>query len=173
MKVAIFGGAFDPPHMGHIEICRWALEELGLDAVWVIPCFLHPFGKNMTAFEDRLAMCQLAFSSFGKSVVVSDVEQKLGGISVTRRTLEHLLKKNPDTQFSLLLGEDIKNEKHRWKDFAVIEKLASVVFIPRGKHSPIPDVSATCIREQLAAGKSVAEEIPAAVLAYIQSKKIY
>ena len=55
---AIYGGSFDPPHMGHQLACLYVLEALAAEAVWLMPCFVHPFGKALSSFEHRFAMCE-------------------------------------------------------------------------------------------------------------------
>ena len=101
-QVAIFGGAFDPPHNGHVAICTSLLDRGDVDRVRVVPCFRHPFGKPLSDFDDRYRMCCLAFDRLGRRIVVDDIERRMGGVSHTVRTLlqlieEHLeeLKKNP------------------------------------------------------------------------------
>ncbi|MBI4211686.1 MAG: nicotinate-nicotinamide nucleotide adenylyltransferase [Deltaproteobacteria bacterium] len=164
-RIAIYGGAFDPPHIGHVATCDWILRENLADQIWVIPCFLHPFGKPLSRFEDRLSMCEAAFPS--KKIVVSHVEQELGGVSYTLRTLQHLQATHPNIEFSLILGEDNKDKASIWKHFDTIQKLASIIWIPRGTHSSIPNVSSSVVRQAVKRRWPFASMIPRAVAEHI------
>ncbi len=62
MRIALFGGAFDPPHIGHVLCACYALQVAELDTLWVLPSASHPYGKPMRPFGDRMAMCRLAFA---------------------------------------------------------------------------------------------------------------
>ena len=89
-RVAIYGGSFDPPHLGHVLSVAWTLSAADVDAVWIIPTWKHPFDKEHGAtFDQRMRMCELAFAVF-REVEVSDIERRLGGISRTLHTLDTL-----------------------------------------------------------------------------------
>ena len=82
-RVAVYGGSFDPPHLGHVLSVAWALSAAEIDAVWIIPTWKHAFNKEHCAsFEERMSMCELAFAVF-RDVEVSDVERRLGGVEST------------------------------------------------------------------------------------------
>lgn len=172
-QIALFGGSFDPPHQGHTAICSWLLGKEDIDRVWVIPCFIHPFGKEMAPFEERFNMCRTAFARFGKDVEVLDVEKKLGGTSVTVRTIEHLKNLYPNAKFSFAVGGDIESERNKWHQFDKLESMVSIITIPRGPGSHIPDVSATDVRSRVESGQSIAELVPPSVAVYIVSHKLY
>ena len=89
-RVAIFGGSFNPPHVAHVLAVTYVLATEDLDEILVVPCFRHPFAKELAPFEDRFAMCELAMAWLPK-VTVSRVEQELGGESRTLRTVEHFV----------------------------------------------------------------------------------
>lgn len=171
--IALLGGSFNPPQVGHVAICSWLLDERGFDRVWVIPCLHHPFGKALVPFEDRIEMCRLAFARFGSRVAVDDVERRLGGVSYTVRTLEYLVPHNPTIRFSLVVGGDVTREANAWKNFGRIRELAEIVTVPRGPASHIPDVSATDIRARVASGRSIEGLVPPEVAAYIAAHRLY
>ena len=77
-RVGVFGGSFNPPHVGHVLAAAYLLSMAAVDRVLVIPVFRHPFAKTLASFEDRLAMCQLAMTWLPQ-VEVSDIERQLGG----------------------------------------------------------------------------------------------
>lgn len=144
-----------------------------MEAVWVIPCLEHPFHKDLLPFERRFRMCELAFESFDDNVRVTDIEKKLGGESYTIRTVRHLQKTFPGTDFVLIMGEDAARESAAWQDAGELKKIIPWRVVPRGPRSPIPDVSATKIREHLRKGIFLGSEVPPPVLTYIRSEKLF
>ena len=100
MKIGVLGGSFNPPHIGHLLLSVYALTIKDLDRVFVVPCFRHPFGKDLIDFKHRLKMCGLAFGDFKRHIKVSDIEKKLGDISRTLYTLKALKKKHKNHQFT-------------------------------------------------------------------------
>lgn len=172
-KVGIFGGSFNPPHLGHEAICRWLIAKKLVDEVWVIPCFIHPFGKELVSFGDRYEMCRLAFGKLGSKVLLSTVEKDLGGTSHTVKTIAHLKKQYPDYQFSLVTGGDIASQTSEWRDFDQIKMLVDIISIPRGSDSPIPDISATEVRRRLAKDEAIDDFISPEIAAYIDAHHLY
>ena len=113
-RVAVYGGSFDPPHLGHVLSVAWTLSAGNVDEVWVIPTWQHAFGKEHGAdFDERFAMCERAFAPF-RGVTVSDVERHLGGVSRTLHTLEALAADHPETELRLLIGADVLPTTDRW-----------------------------------------------------------
>ena len=100
MRVALFGGSFNPPHVAHQMAALYVLETAPVDALWFVPAFEHAFGKPLVAFDDRLAMCGLAAAALGPRVRVSDVEREIGGRSLTLRTVRRLMDLHPEHAFS-------------------------------------------------------------------------
>lgn len=181
--VGLFGGSFNPPHMGHVLACHYALLRWNLKKVLVVPSFAHPFGKPLPAFEDRMAMCRLAFAYLGAGVEVSDVERQMAGVSYTVDTVRELTRLRPDDNFRLLVGGDILSNTRKWREFDELTRLAPLLVIPRisegvvyggaATEAALPDVSSTLIREGLAAGKVLKGAVPAAVLDYVQKQRLY
>src|SRR5580700_9701846 len=116
MKVAVFGGSFNPPHVGHVLACALVLSTEDVDRVLVVPAYKHAFAKALAPFDDRVTMCELALGWMPR-VEVSRVEQELGGDSLTIRTLEHLAHAHPDWRLRLVIGADILAETSRWARF--------------------------------------------------------
>ena len=117
MKVAVFGGSFNPPHVAHVLACALLLSVEDIEQVVVVPTYKHPFAKALAPFEDRLRMCELAMGCMAR-VVVSRVEEEIGGESRTLRTLEHLVSTHPDWSLRLAVGADILAEAPRWYGFS-------------------------------------------------------
>jgi len=171
-RIGILGGSFDPPHLGHSKICEWAKSEIGVDEIWIIPCFIHPFGKDSISFEHRMEMCTIAFSR-NPFVHILDVEATLGDISLTVKTLEYLHKKYPDHKFILLFGRDVKDEMNSWHDLDRIKELSTFAMVDRGENSPIPNISATEIRQKVKDAQKINKLVEKNVAKYIQENNLY
>ncbi len=172
-RVALFGGSFDPPHLGHVAICKWLFQRGAADEVWVIPCFRHPFDKALSPFEDRYAMCQLAFRKQGLPIEVLDIERRLGGVSYTLRTIEALLQEYPDWRFTFVTGADVESDSAGWHRFDAIRELVEIVRLPRGPLSPIPDISSTEIRRRVHDDEPFADLVEEEIAVYILTKHLY
>ncbi|PIR24664.1 MAG: hypothetical protein COX62_00400 [Deltaproteobacteria bacterium CG_4_10_14_0_2_um_filter_43_8] len=173
-RVGLFGGSFDPPHLGHLSICTWLLERNVVDEIWVIPCFEHPFGKKLTEFKLRYQMCLFAFNSLGNHhIKVSDIERELGGTSRTLRTIRHLQATYPEVQFQLIAGSDNEAASSRWHQFDIIKELVPVVFVPRGEDSEIPNIASTDIRQRISKNQKFRDLVNTEVAVYIITNGLY
>jgi len=184
-SVAIYGGSFDPPHVSHVLAALYALKVGGFERVLVVPVFEHAFHKQLTPFEHRVRMCELAFSGIA-GIEVSPVERELATPSLTLRTLEHLARLHPDWSMRLLVGSDVLGDTAKWHAFDRISELAPPYVVARpGYEHPdsqvalLPDVSSTRVREALASrGEAehsvlLAVSVPRAVLEYIDERALY
>lgn len=172
-RVGIFGGSFNPPHAGHTVMCKWLFDEGLIDELFVIPCFIHPFGKDLLPFDERVVMCRLAFYKLNYEIRVLDIERELGGTSYTLQTVEHLKEKHPRADFFLVTGEDVRTETHEWKEFEKVKGLAQIINVPRGKDSPIPDISSTEVRRRLAAGEAFANLVENEVAVFLVTRGLF
>lgn len=172
-RIAIFGGSFNPPHRGHTAILKWLFMRGIVDEVWIVPCFLHPFGKEFADFGHRLEMCRLAFSGMGLPISVLDIEKELGGVSWTYRTIDHLKTTHPDCRFFLVTGDDVKKGTGEWKNFEKVKEMVDIIHVPRGKGSPIPDISSTEIRRRLKNHESYSDLVEPEAAVYIVTKGLY
>ncbi|MET0282878.1 MAG: nicotinate-nicotinamide nucleotide adenylyltransferase [Polyangiales bacterium] len=176
-ELAVFGGSFDPPHVGHVFLAAYALSIAGVERVVAAPTFEHAFGKPLSAFEHRMEMCRRAFAAL-PAVEVSPIERELGGTSRTLRLLTELQRRHPGHQLRLLIGSDILAESARWQGFDAIRALAPPIVVSRGGHGdeggPIfPQVSSSELRATLRRGEYDAQVLPHAVLAYIRAHQLY
>lgn len=179
-RIAIYGGSFDPPHLGHVLSVAWAISAADVDEVWIIPTWKHVFDKQHGAsFEERMSMCELAFAPF-RDVGVSDIERRLGGVSRTLDTLDALEAEHPDTVFRLLLGADVLPTTDRWYRWDEVVKVAPPLIIgrqgypvPEGCPISIPNINSTDIRSGLANAADVSGLVPTAVLEHIRSRNLY
>jgi len=182
MRVALFGGSFNPPHVAHQLVALYVLETASVDELWFVPAYEHAFGKPLAAFDDRLAMCELAAAALGPRARVSDVERAIGGRSLTLRTVRRLVELHPEHTFSLVIGSDLVGEVGGWYGGDELARTVPFVVVgrPRGASGAaaapsivMPDVSSTAVRAALAAGKLVDGLVPRAVLDYIYRKGLY
>lgn len=178
--IGIYGGSFDPPHLGHVLSVAWVLSATDVEEVWVIPTWEHPFAKaHRASFDRRMAMCELAFALF-RSVRTLDVERQLAGVSRTLRTLETLRTEHPDARFRLLIGADVLPTTDRWHRWDEIVRIAPALVVgrdgyplPEGCPISIPDVSSTDIRTAFDDDEDPTGLLPASVLDYIQAHGLY
>lgn len=183
MRIALFGGSFNPPHVGHQLAALYVLETESVDELWFVPAFRHPFDKPLVAFEDRLRMCERAAAALGPRVRVSDIEAALGGPSRTLRTVQTLQARHPEHEFALIIGSDLVDQLDTWSGAEELRRLVSFLVVGRAGHAPpggggsavvaIPDVSSTEIRAALAMGQPVGHLVPKSVLDYIASRGLY
>jgi len=160
--LGVFGGSFDPPHLGHAMLPAYLLARGLADEVWVAPVADHAFGKTMRAFEDRLLLTRVAMSRLGPRVVVTDLEAKLahahGGASRSLRLLEAVAAQRPDAQVRLVIGSDIiaDGQTHNWHRWETIEREFPPIVVPRAGVDPqvacaLPEISSTAVRGWLTA----------------------
>jgi nicotinate-nucleotide adenylyltransferase len=179
MRVALFGGSFNPPHVAHQLVALYVLETAEVDQLWLVPCFKHPFEKVLAPFEDRLEMCRRAAAALGPRARVSDVEARLGGESRTLRTVHALLAESPGTEFSLIVGADLVRELPSWYRAEELQRLVRIIVVGRtgfegGEAGPaMPAISSSEVRERLAQGRPVDALLPRSVLDYVRQRKLY
>jgi nicotinate-nucleotide adenylyltransferase len=195
MRVALFGGSFNPPHVAHQLTALYVLETHAVDQLWLVPTFQHPFGKVLEAFEHRFRMCELAVAALGPRVSVSDVEARLAGPNRTLLTVRKLIDEHPRVSFSLVIGSDLVAETETWYGSAELLRLVPLIVVGRGGHAStssssssaaadgtatrapltlaMPAVSSTEIRAALRAGRDVGGWVPKSVLDYIAPRGLY
>jgi nicotinate-nucleotide adenylyltransferase len=178
MRIALFGGSFNPPHVGHQMAALYVLETASVDELWFVPAFRHPFDKPLCSFTDRLRMCELAAAPLGPRARVSDIEATLGGASRTLRTVQTLMARHPGDAFSLVIGADLVDQVDTWHGATELRSVISFLVVGRAGHGhtgavDIPDISSTEIRTALAAGRSPSGQVPKTVLDYIASRGLY
>jgi nicotinate-nucleotide adenylyltransferase len=148
-RIALYGGSFDPPHICHNLTAAIALS-MGFDQVWFIPTMNHPFSKNLISFEHRLNMVKLATAQFGSTIIVNTIESETDDVSRTYDTVNTLLKRFPDCEFSLLIGEDNLKVFNKWYKNKELKELINIITIGRGDSSnlsiKLPDISSSLIR---------------------------
>lgn len=194
MKTGIFGGSFDPPHVGHLRLAESAFASLGLDRLIVIPAYVSPEKTGPAAAEHRLAMCRLTFGGF---FTVSDIEMRRGGRSYTFDTVTALGEQYPEDEFFLIVGADQLLNFDTWYRYedvlkrvtlcaAVREKngcrealdaFARKKLSPSGRavtfsHDPV-EISSTEIRRRVREGADVSAWLTEETAQYIRTKGLY
>lgn len=200
-RLGIFGGTFDPIHLGHLLIAEYAREHLRLEQVRFIPAAIAPHKQHLepTEAKHRTEMVRLAINS-NRLFEVDDCEIRRGGTSYTVDTLRELHQQMPDAELFLLIGSDSLAELHTWREPDAICGLAFMAILSRGGF-PAPDlsllgrylppdttpeelaahlvplpqleISSTDIRQRVASGKSVRYQLPPAVEAYVAAHELY
>ena len=200
VRLGIFGGSFDPVHIGHLWIAESAQESLGLDEVRWLPAAMSPLkpGGTRASAEDRLEMLRLALAGVDKHVV-DDREIRRGGVSYTVDTMAEIREENPTAAIFLIIGGDSLASFGQWHqptrllgliqlavvhrggeppiDFAVLKGLADDSQIEQARRHviqmPIIQVSSSELRQRIAAGRSIRFRTPDPVRAWIEAKRIY
>lgn len=191
MRVGVFGGTFDPPHVGHLLLATDAREALRLDHLIFIPTGAQPFKVEtppVASAGDRLEMVRLAVAD-DANYAVDDAEISRKGLSYTVDTLEHLAARFRGAELFLLMGQDALAGFPQWRNPGRIRELATLAVMERsGDRGPRievaaegvvtvstrrVDVSSTEIRERLRAKKSIKGFVPESVERFIEARGLY
>jgi nicotinate-nucleotide adenylyltransferase len=189
MKLGIFGGSFDPIHLGHLLVAQAAVEELGLDRLFFIPAAQSPFKPENRPTPDAIRLQLLRLALAGKiNCEVDDQEIRRGGISYTVDTLRAYAKHFPGAELFYLIGADNVPKLNEWHEPAELARLVEFVAIPRpgGAATVFPPpfhwrvlrgfpfaVSSSEIRARVKAGLTIEHLVPAAVAEAIHAAKIF
>jgi nicotinate-nucleotide adenylyltransferase len=189
-RIGIFGGSFDPPHLGHLIIAEMARRSLELDTVFLVPAYQppHKAGRHRSTARDRFAMTRLSARG-NKHLKVSDIELRRKGISYTVDTVRAFRKLFPSAQIYLIIGSDSLLQFQTWKSPSDILAEASLVVYRRpgaGRNNTLPRstsvafidgpmmaISSSYIRKRLGLGKSIRYLVRDNVLRFIERKKLY
>jgi nicotinate-nucleotide adenylyltransferase len=193
-KIGLYGGTFDPIHLGHLRLAMDILEMRGLDQVWFVLAATSPFksGVISSAAHHRLEMVKRAIRPIPEFQVV-DIELHRPGLSYTIDTVEALMAQQPN-DYSLILGDDSMADFPRWHRVEELVNLIPILVGRRGGHQPFPEqaspkvlvalhqgftethvmeVSGTEIRARLKENLYTGHLISAPVLEYIIDKGLY
>ncbi len=190
MRIGVFGGTFDPPHIAHLAVAQDAFVALSLDRVIFVPAALPPHKRDTphTAAAIRLEMLRAALEGDGR-FTASEIEIERGGASYTADTLEALARQRPGDELFLLIGADQFREFATWREPERVARLASLVVLSRGEPEaaaaaadPWPhrrvqvtriDLSSTALRLRVARGEPIRYLVPPAVEAIIRREALY
>lgn len=190
MRVGVFGGTFDPPHIGHAIVAREVLEKARLSRVLWVPVSIapHKAARTITAGAIRRRLVAAAIREEPR-FELCDLELERGGVSYTVDTLRKLKEHHPDWSLSLILGADLFSRFDRWKEPQEIADLAEVIVVTRpgndGPHAgdggvsfrtiPVTAVatSSSRVRGRVGRNLSVRDMVAPAVLTIIESEGLY
>ena len=198
MRVGIFGGTFDPIHLGHLTLAEQCREQCRLDEVWFVPAAQPPHKLNISISPAKSRCEMIDFAISGNAAFrLSTIKLDRAGPSFTVATLEQLKADDASRELFLLIGADSFRDLPSWREPARILELATIVAVNRGDR-PLPDcwplrticgdladtriinvgmpaidISATDIRRRVSEGRSIRYLVPRAVEASIQQNKLY
>jgi nicotinate-nucleotide adenylyltransferase len=201
MRVGLFGGTFDPIHLGHLVLAEQCREQGQLDQVWFVlaPRPPHKTDKVLTRFDQRSEMLQLALAG-QPAFRVEEIENELTGPSYTVLTVRELHRRHPDIDFWLMLGGDSLRDLPGWREPEEVVAQVGLMVTPRvGIHlpsiqelrdalprlpadaplrlqvveTPLIEIASHDLRERAATGRSLRYLVPRAVEVYIQEKRLY
>lgn len=189
MKIALLGGAFNPPHIGHILIAQQVLDYAGVDEFWFLPNFGQAYLGGKTAFkttvsvEDRLAMVRMITVPKTK-VSTIEIDHQLDGQTI--HLIPHL---PPEHQYAFVIGSDWLPSFHLWSGYQELLRFMSFIVFPRLGYSSEPlypnmtvlhheqlvlsNISSTKVRARVKAGFTIDKFVPAGVSDYIHDHQLY
>jgi nicotinate-nucleotide adenylyltransferase len=189
LKIGLFGGSFNPVHLGHLLVAQAALEELGLNKLFFIPAAQSPFKteNKIAPAEIRLRLLRLALA--GKTnCEIDEQEVRRGGVSYTIETLRAYAKKFPAAKLFYLIGADNVAKLNEWREANELAKLAEFAVMPRpggrGAEFPKPfggkilkgfpiEISSSQIRARVKAGLPIDSLVPPFVAEAIRTAHLY
>lgn len=188
-RIGVFGGTFDPPHIGHLVAAIDARAALDLDVVLLVVANV-PWQKlgsrEISDAQDRLAMVEAAIGD-EPGIEVSDIEIRRGGLSFTADTLTALGEEHPEAELFVILGNDAAAGFSTWERHEEVVEAATLVVVDRpGTPTPIDDgfdwiriqipeleISSTELRQRVTEGRSIRYLTPAAVIGVLTERGLY
>ncbi len=186
-KVGVFGGLFDPPHIGHLIIAQSVLEEFKLDKIIFVPAGNPPHKHKFSPYDTRYKMTELAIMG-NQKFSISDIEKEIPGKTYTIGVLKNL-KQQIKGMIYLIIGCDQWEEINTWKTPEELFKCCKIIVMPRSRHSirkvgrlckkilishaPLIDISSTEIRKKVKHNCSIQYLVPNEVSKYIKRKRLY
>lgn len=186
MKIGIFGGAFNPIHLGHLISVEEVREKLQLDKILFIPTYNPPHKKNLISYKHRRNMVRLAIKN-NPLFELCEIEKEKQGVSWTIDTLKELKKKYPDDTLYLIIGSDQQAVISTWKEPEKLKDYAKIVVMIRPgnklkKNKPKSvtlvnisqiDIAGRAIRQDINKRRSIRYKVSEAVDTYIKENKLY
>ncbi len=201
MKIGIFGGTFDPPHLGHISVCKAFLNTIELDALYVMPAYIPPHKTVISGVnaDKRFKMSEIAFSTLSNKIIVSDIEFKREGKSYTAHTLKYFKENFKDIEIYFLCGTDMILTMDMWYCPEYIFENAKIVYARRENDSDITqsidlkckiykekynaeiiylttdvkEMSSSEIRKAISCGNDLSKYLSKEIIDFIKENKMY
>jgi nicotinate-nucleotide adenylyltransferase len=200
MRVGVFGGTFDPIHLGHLILAELCRDQGQLEQVWFVPAFRPPnkWADDLTRFDQRVEMIALAIAG-NPAFRIDELEKERAGPSYTVETLARLQKRHPQAELWLLLGGDSLADLPSWYDPIGVVSRAGLMVMERPGYpmvstdqlrpalglpadaplrlqqldAPRIDIASRELRRAITMGRSVRYQVPRAVDMYIHDKQLY
>lgn len=188
-RIGIFGGSFDPPHLGHSTVAQSLVHKNILDEVWFVPVKQHPLGKQVSSEEHRVAMLELLLKHHlpEDTFKINTIELESSGPSYSLKTLRALAEKHPEHEFSWIMGSDNLRFFHNWWQYqALLQEFPILVYPREGAPNdslykemswlgelPTIAVSSTQVREYVKESKSITELVGEEIAQYIREHELY
>jgi nicotinate-nucleotide adenylyltransferase len=189
MKLGLFGGSFNPVHLGHLLVAQAAIEELGLERLFFIPAAQSPFKPDSQPAPASVRLQLLRLALAGRmNCEIDDQEIRRGGVSYTVDTLRDYAEKFPGAELFYLIGADNVAQLNEWREANELAKLAEFVAIPRpgeiAADFPAPfrgrilkgfplEISSSQIRARVKAGLPIEPLVPPFVAEAIRNNRLY
>ena len=187
MKLFIFGGSFDPPHRGHLEIIKYCCKLS--DLLLLIPAANSPLKNKPPVAEGfhRIKMLKLMIQDLDSPIEVENWEINQSGPSYTHDTIQHLQENYPDSNLSMVIGADQLIKFQRWKNYKEIMNSVQILGFNRDSCDFTPpdgmnltwlkdfkvDISSSNIRKKISMGQSYKNDLPSSIQSYIQKNNLY
>jgi len=188
-RIGLFGGSFNPVHLGHVLVAQAAREELALSRIYFIPAAQSPFkpGQELAPANERLRLLRLALAG-QTDCEVDDQEIRRGGVSYTIDAVRSYASRFPGAPLFYLIGADHVEQLPLWREAAELARLVEFVVIPRPGQTPsaLPapfrgqmlngfplGVSSSQIRERVRAGLPIEQLVGTAVAEAIHNNRLY
>ena len=174
-NIGIFGGSFDPPHIGHLYLAETAYEKFSLSEIIIVPCGVSPYKDKIieTPVDCRIDMIELAMKDTQLHWWIDLFEARRDYVSYTIDTIRYIKGKYPTDNLFLICGPDANDTFHTWKDFEDITKYVTLAF--SGKHFKCANlnVRSSMIRELIKEDINISRLVPKAVEKYILERYLY
>lgn len=203
MKIALYGGTFNPPHLGHVRLLEAACREIAFDKVLIVPDKrpVHKICEDLALDEERLEMCRLAFSDPRYEVSRMEIDRKSDSYTVL--TVRELDARYPHAEIFLLMGSDMFLSFHKWYHYRELLERCTLLVAARqnaddlqalrsyafsrlriymqGRSAPHLrfldaeplEISSSALREAIRSGRDTSRYLPQGVAHYIQEKGLY
>jgi nicotinate-nucleotide adenylyltransferase len=200
-RIGIFGGTFDPVHLGHLILAEQCREHGHLDEVWFVPGYVPPHKQDrpLAPFEQRVEMIELAIAG-NAAFRVDTIERELPDPNYTANTLAEMHRRYPGAELLLLIGSDSLNDLPRWFQPQRIIASAGLLVMQRARYGrkpteelradlelaesvplrvewveapPLIDIASSDLRARVGRGNSIRYLVPRAVEVYIKEKRLY
>jgi len=190
-KILVFGGAFDPFHLGHLKVIENLLIKQMADEVWLVPAGLHPFEKKVANDQHRLKMIELGLLKLDPQLLakvkINDNELNKKGVGFTFDTLNFFQTQYPDWTFKFVIGSDNLDSFHKWNEYQQLITKYQFLVYPRAGYDfqpwyqqmqALPDfpqieISSTQVKQLLKNHQSIIDQVGEFIAQYINTHHLY